>query len=34
MKGIDVDVFRYGMASPDDVSGMAELIDSGKTERK
>lgn len=29
MKGIDVDVFRYAMASPDDVSGMAGLIDSG-----
>lgn len=30
MKGIDVDIFRYPMASPDDVSGMAELLDSGK----
>ena len=30
MKGIDVDIFRYPMASPDDVSGMAGLLDSGK----
>jgi cyanuric acid amidohydrolase len=30
MQGIDVEVFRYGMESPDDVSGMAELIESGK----
>lgn len=29
MKGIDVDVFRYAMAAPNDVSGMADLLEKG-----